>query len=416
MQEQRLPQTEGRVASAEIKSQTKEVNMMARKRRGRSEGSIYFRETDKQWVGSISLGYDGTGKRKRRVVYGATKQEVAEKLRQLQLKAISGTLSDVSRLTVGDYLQRWLDNTAKNKVRATTLERYEVLVRLHLKPNLGGVQLGRLGAIHVEDCYAQMERDGDGAWTRRMAGTLLSNALRHAVRLKLIAFNPAADVVKARPRDKEMLFLTEPQTRAFLAAAESRRLFALFALAIGGGLRQGELLGLQWPDIDFERGALTVARTLGTVANQFVVKEPKSKHSRRTIKLPIFTLNALQEHRHAMLKEGNIAAPVFCTKSGQYITKSNLTRQVFKPILKSANEAARARSIEQGTQAAVLPVIRFHDLRHTHATMLLSKGYSIKAVSHRLGHASIEITLKNYSHVLPEDDKALADGLDKMFG
>ena len=107
---------------------------------------------------------------------------------------------------------RWLENTAKNKVRPTTLERYEVLVRLHLKPILGGVRLGKLSAFHIEQCYGEMERNGAGAWTRKMAGTLLSNAFRHAVRQKLIAFNPAADVIKARPEDKEMLFLAEAQT------------------------------------------------------------------------------------------------------------------------------------------------------------------------------------------------------------
>jgi integrase len=392
------------------------MRIMARKRRGRSEGSIYFRETDKQWVGSISLGYDGAGSRKRRVVYGGSKQEVQEKLRQLQIKAAAGTLSDAARLTVGDYLQRWLENSAKNKVRATTLERYEALVRLHLKPILGRVQLGKLQAIHVEECYGQMQRDGASAWTCKMAGTLLSNALRQAVRLKLIAFNPAADVVKARPSEKEMLFLNEPQTRIFLGAAKDRRLYALFALAIGTGLRQGELLGLQWSDIDFERGTVAVVRTLGTVANKFVVKEPKSRLSRRTLNVPTFALDALREHRNAMLKEGNISAPVFCTKTGQYITKSNLTRQVFKPIIKSANDNAVATAKSLGTEPALLPNIRFHDLRHTHATMLLARGNSIKAVSQRLGHASIEITLKHYAHVLPDDDKALAEGLDRMFG
>jgi integrase len=157
-----------------------------------------------------------------------------------------------------------------------------------------------------------------------------------------------------------------------------------------------------------------VSRTLGTVGNRFILKEPKSKRSRRTIDLPTFALAALQEHRNAMLKEGNIGAHVFCTKTGQPIRKSNLTRQVFKPILKS--DAATVLANKLQTQPALLPDIRFHDLRHTHATTLLARGHSIKAVSHRLGHASIDITLQTYAHVLPEDDKTLADGLDCMFG
>jgi integrase len=365
---------------------------MARKRRGRSEGSIYQR-ADGRWVSSLSLGYDGRGKRKRRVVYGATKQEVQEKLRQLQTDALAGTLTDAGRLTVGEYLQRWLENTAQSKVRPTTYARYEQLVRLHVKPILGGVQLAKLRAVHVENFYAEMGRKGATAWTRKMVGVLLTAALRHAVRLQLIPFNPAADVVKARPDEREMAYLTGPQAKLFLAAARPCRLYALFALAVGSGMRQGELLGLQWPDIDFDRGTVAVQRSLAQVGGRFILKEPKSKRSRRTIQLPKFALDALREHRAAMLREGNIGAHVFCTRTGQPIGKSNLIRQVFRPVLGRANAGAAKRADESGTGPAVLPDIRFHDLRHTHATGLLAAGHSIKAVSQRLGHATVELTL-----------------------
>ena len=377
--------------------QEKGLSIMARSRRGRSEGSIYQRESDGQWVGCVSLGYGGDGKRKRRVVYGATKREVQDKIQALHGKALSGANLDVTRLTVGAYLERWLETTAKSEVRPTTLERYNVLVHRHLVPVIGSTQLAKLHPIHIEGMYAEMERNGASAWTRRMAGTLLGNALRRAVRLHLISSNPVSEVAKARPEDREMLYLNESQTRAFLAASEGRRLHALFALALGSGMRQGELLGLQWSDIDFQSQKVAVARTLGTVKNKFILKEPKSKRSRRTITLPAFTISALQSHRAAMLSEGNIAAAVFCTRTGQHITKSNLTRQVFRPILKAANDAAMKLASKTGTHPALLPEIRFHDLRHTHATTLLARGNSVKAVSHRLGHASIEITLKHYA-------------------
>jgi integrase len=396
--------------------QAKGVITMARARRGRTEGSIYFREDDGRWIGSISLGYNGEGKRKRHAVYGATKQEAQDKLRRLQSRALTGRLTDACRVTVGEYLDRWLENTAKNKVRPTTYARYETLARIHLKPILGGVRLEKLAPVHIEECYAEMERKGVSAWNRKMAGTLLGNALRHAVRLKLIPFNPAADIIKARPDEKEMLYFTEPQARLFLESARSYRLYALFALAIGSGMRQGELLGLQWPDIDFEKSTVAVCPTFCTVGGQIVLKEPKSKRSRRTITLPRFALEALREHRQTMLREGNIAAPVFCTSSGGFTSRSNLLTKMFKPIIKRANERAVKVASERGTEPALLPEIRFHDLRHTHATTLLARGHSIKAVSQRLGHASIEITLKVYAHVLPTDDAALAEGLDRMFG
>jgi integrase len=389
---------------------------MARKRRGRTEGSIYCREADNQWVGIISLGYRADGRRKRRAVYAPTKQEVQAKMHKLQTKALAGALPETGRLTVAEYLNRWLENTAKNRVRQSTFARYEVYVRLHLIPTVGGVQLSRVRALHVESCYAEMERNGASAWTRKMAGMLLTAALRHAVRLKLIPFNPAADVAKARPEEKEMCYLTDAQVKQFLKAAQGVRLYALFVLAVGSGMRQGEMLALQWGDIDFERGTVAVQRSLSQVKGQFMLKEPKSKRSRRTIQLPRFVLQALEQHRQAMLKEGNITGPVFCTRTGQFITKSNLIRQVFKLIIPRANAAAVKEVAKRGQEPALLPLIRFHDLRHTHATSLLAQGNSIKAVSQRLGHANIELTLRVYAHVLPTDDGDLAKGLDRVFG
>jgi integrase len=128
-------------------------------------------------------------------------------------------------------------------------------------------------------------------------------------------------------------------------------------------------------------------------------------------------LAALKDHRAAMLAEGNISAPVFCTRSGQYIGKSNLIRQVHRPAVKRANENEAADAKKAGRQPDLLPAgFRFHDLRHSHATSLLSKGFSLKAVSQRLGHANVELTLRVYCHVLPSDDAALAQGLERMYG
>ena len=173
--------------------------------------------------GSISLGYDGAGKENDARSTEPQNRRFRRNFADCRAKPPPGVSLDAGKLTVGEYLHRWLENTAKNKVRSTTLERYEVLVRLHLKPTLGGVQLGKLRAVHIEECYAEMAQM---AAPGREDGNCF-NALCHAVRLKLIAFNPAADVVKARPEEKEMLFLTQPQTRIFLAAAENRRLDAV---------------------------------------------------------------------------------------------------------------------------------------------------------------------------------------------
>jgi integrase len=385
-----------------------------RKRRGWAEGSVYQR-ADGRWVGSVSLGYDGAGKRKRRVVYAATKGEVQAELRKLQTSADAGTLGDASRVTVGEYLTRWLENTARPRIGPVTYARYEQLVRLHVRPLLGGLPLAKLRAAHVEQFYADLERKGESPIARRQAGRLLTAALRHAVvGLKQIPHNPAADIPKPRAESREMHFLTEPQVRQFLDAARGKRLYALFALAIGSGMRQGEMLALRWSDIDFDAGTVAVRRSLSVVKGEFVEKEPKSKAGRRTISVSPWVVDALRDHRAKMLAEGNIAAPVFCTRVGTFIEKTNLVRRFFRPVLDKANELAAEKA--GGGVPALLPPIRFHDLRHTHATLLLSQGQSIKAVSYRLGHAKADVTLRVYAHVLPTDDAKLAEGLNRLYG
>jgi integrase len=389
----------------------------SRKRRGRGEGGL-FQRADGTWTATMSLGYNAEGKRQSRVVYGATKKEVQDKLRELQDRAGTGTLTNSGGLTVGAYLDSWYQTTAPKKMATTTLDRVEELVRLHLKPSLGHVRLDRLTALMVQQAYAEMDRKGAGQRTQQAAGLLLANALNHAVHpLGLIPNNPALKVPRPRPEANEMLFLNEQQSRWFLDAAKSSRLYALFALAVGTGMRQGELLALHWPDMDFDRGTVTIRRSLAQVKNRFILKEPKTKASRRTITIPAFALVALRDHRKAMLAEGNIDAPAFCTNTGTFIAKSNLIRRTFRSVLTGAVQA-QAREVEEKRLDSLssFPEIRFHDLRHTHATLLLASGASLKAVSQRLGHSRVEMTLKVYAHVMPTDDATLAGAAERLFG
>jgi integrase len=372
----------------------------ARKRRGRGEGGIHQLKSG-LWQGKISLGYDGNGKRNRRTVYAQTKRDLQDKIRKIQGDFALGQLADPTGLTVQGWMLNWLDNTARVKTSPTTYDRYEQLVRLHIIPHLGMMKLQKLAPVHVNNLFAMLEKGGETLWTRKMAGAVLHNAMRQAVRLRLIIHNPCADVPRAKPGHKEMEILTEEQVKSFLAAAEGRRLYALFALALGSGMRQGELLGLHWPDIDLDKGIVTVRRSLAQIKGQFILKEPKSKSSRRTIRLPAFAVIALLNHHRLMLAEGQDvkAGAVFVTKTGHYIGKSNLIRQVFKPILEKAK----------------VPSVRFHDLRHTHASVLLAHGESIKAVSRRLGHSDVALTLRVYAHLLPDADNSLADTVQKAF-
>jgi integrase len=393
-----------------------------RARRGRGEASIFQRDSDGLWVGTLSLGYDGNGKRRRRTVYGSSKKEVADKLDALRTDVRVGIMPAVNGMTTGAWLQQWLNHTARIKVRDGCWDRYRQVVDLYLVPTIGGVKLSKVSPIHVEQCYSEItagavDRKPASAWTCRMAGLVLTMALKHAVKMKLIPTNPAAGVPRPKPVERERKFLTDVQSRLLLEAAKSHRLYALFATAIGTGMRQGELFGLRWSDIDLDKGIVEVSRSLTWVKMQPTLKEPKSKTSRRSIVLPRFVVDALRDHRTAALKAGLISAPIFCTKNGTYIARGNFTRSIFHPTLKRANAMAEWRATEAGVEADLIPVgVRFHDLRHSHASALIAAGYSVKAVSRRLGHSDITITLKVYSHLMPNDDEKLASGAEVMFG
>jgi integrase len=206
-------------------------------------------------------------------------------------------------------------------------------------------------------------------------------------------------VDKPRAPRRTMQALTPEQVSALIAAAETDRLGALYVLAVATGLRQGELLGLHWEDVDLDAATIAIRRQLSEDGGVLELVEPKSDKGRRRVELPEFAVSALHAHRDRMLAEGLGAAPlVFCDSQGNPLRKSNLLRRSFKPFLERAE----------------LPEIRFHDLRHTAATLLLAQGVHPKIVQERLGHAQISLTLDTYSHVLPSMQKEAANKLDDL--
>ena len=372
---------------------------MARARRGRGEGSIFQRD-DGLWVGRISLGYDAQGKRMQKTVYGKTKAEVQEKLEKLKQDPTTGLPQDIEKLTVATYMTRWLEDTARLTIRETTYASYEIIIRLHITPEIGHLRLNKLTPAHLQQLYARKLEELSPR-TVQIIHAILHRALKQAHRWDMVQQNVAAAVDRPKAPKKETQFLTPEQVEQFWQVAEQDRLYALYVLAATTGMRQGELLGLQWPDIDLAQTTLSVKRTLINISGTPTTGEPKSTAGRRAITLPEIAVQALRDHRKRMLAEGLTASPwVFCDTKGGPIHKQNLVRRSFKPLLKEAE----------------LPDIRFHDLRHTAATLLLAKGVHPKVVQERLGHSSVNLTLDTYSHLMPALQRDAADKLDELFG
>ncbi len=400
------------------------------KRRGRGEGSIHERP-DGRWRGTVSLGYDGNGKRRRVSVFGATKDEVQKKLRELQTRADAGVVGPEDKVRVGDYLKQWLD-VKKGTVGEKTFLPYEQHVRLHLSPTIGGIRLKDLSPIHVQRMYSDLENAGLSRAMQRRVGTTLRTALAYAVSpLCLIRSNPAANVPKPRHTPQEMTILNIEQMRLFLDAAKEDDFYALYALALDSGARQGELLALTWADVNFEARTVSITKALEESRGHFRIKEPKTAKSKRKVVITSATIEALADHRRRMLagKEANVEAntlarkplacrpedPIFANARGGWVSKPNLVQRSFKPIIERANAEAKRKARKSGVEPILIPGIRFHDLRHTAASILLASGVSPKVVSERLGHSKTSMTLDVYSHVLPGQQEQAAGVLEKLF-
>jgi integrase len=358
---------------------------MSKKANG--EGSVYQRKSDGRWSASISLP---NGKRKH--FLGRDRDEVVRKQRAALKGQDDGLPVVVERQTVSQFMQSWLTAT-KPKLRERTWVRYEQYVRLHIVPSLGKLTLTKLTPQHVQRLYAERLDAGASPTTVHHLHAVLHRALKQAVRWNLVARNVADLVDPPRIAHHEISTLDPADAQRLIAAASEDRLEALYVLALTTGMREGELLGLRWRDVDLDNDAVEVRGSLQRVPSGFVLAEPKTARSRRRVGLTPTAVAALRRHRVRQSEERlslgggwkNDLDLVFVDEAGAPIDASKFLRNSFAPLLKRAG----------------LPVMRFHDLRHTAATLLLGRGVHPKIVSEMLGHAQIGITLDLYSHVTP---------------
>ena len=369
-------------------------------RRGNGEGTI-SRRKDGRWEGRYYVPTEDGPKRK--VIYGKTRAEVSEKLTKALSDRANGIVYDNENITIGEYLDVWLKGSVYGSVRQSTYDRDTNLVNNHIKPVLGSLKLKKLNSAHVQNFYRNRLDTGLSASTVHMIHDILRRGLAEAVDWHLTQRN-VADVVKPpRPVPKEIVALSTDETRRLLDAAAEDRLEALYVLAVHTGMRQGELLALRWQDVDMENAVVSVRRTLTRSGGKVAFSEPKTKKSRRSIRLAPQATEALRAHLERQLRDMEILGDryrdqglEFTTDTGAPINPSNLRQRSFAPLLKRAG----------------LPHMRFHDLRHTCATLLLSRGVHPKFVQELLGHATIAITLDTYSHVMPSMGDATAKAME----
>jgi integrase len=362
------------------------------RRRGRGEGSIY-RRSDGRWVAVLDLGWRD-GKRTRKYFYGSTRERAARKLARGLAQHQQGFAFANERLTVEQFLARWLE-AKRGTVGSGTWTRYEELVRLHVNPRIGRHRLARLKPDQLQHFYSELQASRSPATVLKVH-RMLHSAFKLAVRWNAMPLNVTELVLAPPARQRhEFTTFTVGQARSFLKAVQGDRLEALYVLAITTGMRQGELLGLRWRDVDLKRGRLQLVRRL------------KTRQSRRAVVLPELAVTALVDHRVRQAAEREQQGArweehglVFPSTVGGPLDPHNLRERSFFPLLDRAD----------------LPRIRFHDLRHSCATLLLSEGVHPKIVSDLLGHSQIGITLDLYSHVTATMQAVAAEAMGRLLG
>jgi len=358
------------------------------KRRGNGEGSIY-RRNDGRWVGQY-LVHTAKGP-KYRYLYGKTRREVDEKLTKAKAERNGGLVFDAGALTLAGYMDKWLNESARNRLRPKTYKDYAGLTRVHIVPALGHIKLKKLTPLHVQQFYGAKLESGLSNRTVEYIHTVLHAALKQAVRWELVPRNVTEAVDPPRPEKKERPTFTLEQARLFLEAARGDRFEALYVLVIQTGMRRGELLGLRWNDVDLEKALLHVRQALAPDGKSFGY--PKTEKGRRRLRLTPEAVDALKRHRIAQneerLRQGSSWRDhglVFCSAVGTPMSPDNLVRRSYKPLLERAG----------------LPEIPFHCLRHTFASLMMPHVKNPQIVQEMLGHSRISTTLDIYSHLSPD--------------
>jgi integrase len=359
----------------------------------------------------LDLGRGPDGKRQRKWHSGYRTRKEAERARiELLARVDQGAYVEPSRLTLTTFLRdQWLPSLA-GQVRPTTLHGYRTNLQRYVLPAIGGLTLQRLTPAHLNTVYGSLLASGGkggrplSARTVQAVHMTVRKALGDAARWGLVVRNVAELASPPRPRRAEMQTWTAAELRAFLEHVQDERLHALWMLAASSGMRRGELLGLRWVDVDLDRSRVAVRQTLVIAGREVVFSQPKTNRGRRSIAIDPRTVEALRGRRKAQLAEPSHGrahgpTPAWCSP-----------REDGTPI----HPEWLSDAFEWRIKTARLPRIRFHDLRHTHASLGLAAGIPVKVMSERLGHSSSSFTADTYQHVTPALEEQAASTVARL--
>jgi integrase len=368
---------------------------MATKKGGQNSGSIYWREKEQLWCATVSLGYEGA-KRKRKSVYGHTHEEAQRKLNVLLYERDQGVLPLADeRMTVGAYLERWLEDVVKPQLRPSTYASYANRVHTHIARDLGRIPLAKLTPQEVQRWLRCKEQTGTlNPASIGYLHRILRSALTQAVEWELVRRNVAKLVKPPRVERVRRQVLDVDQAKAFLAAVKGDRLEALYTVGFACGLRRGEMLGLTWDDVDLTKGVMTVRHEMQVIEGKHqLAPYAKTQSSLRTITLPQPALEVLREHRRRQIEARLAAGDEWQGGAWNLV----FTTGVGTPLGESYVDRCFARALKR----AGLPHQRFHDMRHACASLLFAMGVSELVVQSILGHGSPNTTKNIYVHVYP---------------
>ena len=377
-----------------------------------SRGNITLISKEKKsWKIRIELPRDINGKRKQKsyTTYGTKKDAekfLTEKLRELD----TGILIDTKKMKYSSYLDYWIKETFNN-LEITTKEGYIQKIEKHIKPNLGNLYLEDIKPLHLQNLYNKLlssgRLNGKGGLSNRTVISIhriIHSSLEQAVKWQLLIRNVAYSVEPPKAKKYKANYLTDEQTEKLLYVAQSTDIYIPIAIAIYTGARRGEILGLNWNNVNLEKGYIKIIDNLCSTNNGLIIKQPKTSSGIRTIAISKTLIKILKIHRKKQLenkmlygKEYKDNNMVCCYKDGHLFNPKRFSSKFNELLIKYD-----------------LPIIRFHDLRHSHASLLVKLGVQPKEISQRLGHSNIGITMDLYSHLYDDMDRKVAEKFDRL--